>query len=194
MHSRRLACLLLGLWLGGGLFMEWVSRVNLLAVDRLLAEPSPGASLRIKTLGKDQAYLLLRYQANERNRYDYEIWEIVQVVLSTFFFFFLLFATTEGKFSLSLALLLMVFVVGQRFILTPEIRAVGRLLDFGSPVQLAGDSAKFHVMHYTYTAIEVCKWLIQLLLAGILIGRGRLRSSETRQPVTVTAKASRYDR
>src|ERR1035438_7375562 len=35
MHSRRLACLLLGLWFGGGAFMQWISTENYRAVDRL---------------------------------------------------------------------------------------------------------------------------------------------------------------
>src|SRR5579872_175115 len=108
MHSRRLACLLLGLWLGGGIFMEWMARENLLAVDRMIAQPAPAATLRIKLMGKEQAYLLLRYQANEENRYCYEVWEGMQVALSAVFFFFLLFGTTEGKVSLALALAMMI--------------------------------------------------------------------------------------
>src|SRR5690348_7945786 len=99
MHSRRLACFLLGLWLGTGVFMEWVSRENLAAVDRLLAQPDPAAAVRIamldKTLGKNETRLLLRHQASEQNRYYYELWEIVQLVVAAGFFFFLLFGTTE---------------------------------------------------------------------------------------------------
>jgi|SRR5579863_718052 len=196
MHSRRLACLLLGLWLGAGVLMAWVARENLLGVDRLLAQPDPAATLRIKALGRDQAHLLLRYYGSEQNRHFYELWEIVQVVLSAVFFFFLLFGTTEGKFSLTLALLLMVLVVSQRFILTPETNALGRLLDFGSPDVLAGERAKFHVLHYTYDAVEAGKALIQVVLATILIARGRSRSAESRHTVAlgVGRGLPRYDR
>lgn len=173
--------------------MEWVARENLLGVDRMLAEPDPAATLRIKLLGRDQASLLLRYQANEQNRYCYEIWETAQVVLAALFFFFLLFGTTEGKTSLGLALLLMILVLTQRFLLTPEINAMGRLLDFGAGAP--GNPARLNVTQYMYTAVEMTKWGLEVILAALLIGRGRLRSSDNRQFAVPGARsAPRFDR
>jgi hypothetical protein len=195
MHSRRLACLLLGLWLGGGLLMQWVTRESLLGVDRVLAQPDPAATLRIKVLGRDQVRLLLRYEVSEQNRYNLELWEIVQVVLAAIFFFFLLFGTSEGKFSLTLALLLLVLVVAQRFVLTPEMKAMGRMLDFGSPSAVVGERAKYGVMHYAYLVVEASKWTLQAVLGFILITRGRLRSSDSRQKLDPNARGlPRYDR
>ena len=175
--------------------MEWVARENLLAVNRVLAQPSPAATLRIKALGKDQAYFLLRYQADEQNRFSYEVWEVVQMIIAASFFFFLLFGTTEGKFSLALALLLLILVLIQRFILTPEMGAIGKLLDFGGPSVLRGDRAKYQMMHYAYSAIEIGKWAVGLLLAALLVGRGGLRSSQGRRSAPQSPpRAVHYDR
>lgn len=60
MHSRRLSCFLLGLWLGGSLFMAWLDTGSLRSVDRLLEQPHPAVALQIETLGRDNARPLLR--------------------------------------------------------------------------------------------------------------------------------------
>jgi hypothetical protein len=154
----------------------WVTRDNLYSVDRLLAQPDPAASLRIRMLGKDEARLLLRYEVSEQNRYYGEIWEIAQVVLGALFFFFLLFGTTEGKVSLALGLVLLVLILLQRFLLAPELKALGKLLDFGPVSLLHGERARYRVVNAAYAGVELGKWIIQLALAGLLIGRRRPRS------------------
>jgi hypothetical protein len=169
--------------------MTWVARENLRSVDRLLAQPDPAATLRIKMLGRGEARLLLRYQASEQNRYYFELWEIVQIVLGGLFFFFLLFGTTEGKVPLALALVLVVLVATQRFLLTPDLTATGRLLDFGNPAGMLGERARFRVTHAAYDAIELGKWALQLVLAAFLIGRGRVRSGHSRQQFHMVDKA-----
>src|SRR5579863_5772905 len=91
MHTRRFACLLLGIWFAGGVFMQWISTQNYRVADRLLDQPNPAASLEFKVLGPAATRQLLRYQVAEENRYYFEAWETVQVMLGAFFFFFLLF-------------------------------------------------------------------------------------------------------
>jgi len=150
--------------------MAWVATENFATVDRLLKQSDPAATLRIKLMGKDQARLLMRYEASELNRYYFETWEIVQVVLGAFLFFFLLFGTGEGKVSLALALLLLIIVLVQRFALTPEIIAIGRMLDFPTP-DSAGYRGKFLVMHSAYVGVELAKWAMQLILVAVLIGK-----------------------
>ena len=62
MHPRRLACFILGLWLGGGLLVAWAAADSFRAVDRLLAAPSPEASLRLRALGPSATRALFRYE------------------------------------------------------------------------------------------------------------------------------------
>jgi hypothetical protein len=176
MHSRRLACFVLGVWLAGSLFLSWVATENLLAVDRIMAEPNPGAALEIKALGPGEARLLLRHEASEQNRWLFANWEIIQIVLGSVFFFFLLFGTHENKISLLLVLLMLILVLLQRFLLTPELTGLGRLTDFVPDVPSGGHN-KFWVIQNAYTVAELCKLGLGLALTVRLIVRGRGRSS-----------------
>src|SRR6185369_314677 len=98
MHPRRLACFIMGLWLGGGLLVAWMVTDNFRAVDRLLVDPRPEAAARLKPLGPSNARMLLRYEVSERNRALFRDWEAAQIIGGLLFFFYLLFGTTERKF------------------------------------------------------------------------------------------------
>jgi hypothetical protein len=168
------------MWLAGGLLITWLVNINGRAVDHLLVEADPAATLRIKVLGPTETAMLLRYEAAELTRHQLELWELTQLCLGTFFLFFLLFGTSEGKFSLALALLLLVCVLVQRFIVSPEIVSLGKATDFLSPAAGEGYRAKLLVMEGAYFGIEIGKWVLMVVLAGILIGRGRARGRSNR--------------
>ena len=168
--------------------MAWVATENFGTVDRILGQPDPAATLRIKMLGRDQARLLMRYEASEMNRYFFEMWEIVQIVVAGFFFFFLLFGTNEGKIPLALALVLLAIVLAQRFLLTPEIVAIGRLIDFTSDP--GGYRAKFQVLHSAYVGLEMGKWGLQVLLAALLVTHRPRQSPNMVQPYPVVQKST----
>jgi hypothetical protein len=189
MHYRRIASFLLGLWLGGGLFMAWVATENFHSVDRLLAQPSPLVSTQIKALGTGGARLLLRYQAAEQNRWYFESWEAVQIVLGTGFFFFLLFGSSEGKFSLLLALLMLLIVLVQRFLLTPELVGLGRTIDFIPADVPSTERNKFWMVHGAYSGIEILKWGLGLVLGARIIWLRAGRSGDTRQDLDLIDKA-----
>ncbi len=190
MHSRRLACFILGLWVAGGMFMAVVAIENLRSVDRLLNSPNPVASLEFRTLGTQSSRLLLRYAASEQNRYLVENWEIAQIFLGILFFLFILFGTHEGKFSLFVGLALLLITVAQRLFLTPEIVAVGRTMDFVPPDAQSGARIKLMVLQRGYELIELFKWIVALSLAGRLVFARRSRSSraEVKQQLDMLKK------
>jgi len=177
MHSRRLACFVLGVWLAGGVFMAWVATENFRSVDRLLDHSHPAASLEFRSLGPQASRLLLRYAASEQNRYFFENWEVAQIILGILFFLFLLFGTHEDKFSLIMALVLLIITVGQRLAVTPELVALGRSLDFLPPDTAAAERTKFMLLHRGYEAIEAVKWVVVLILAGRLFITRRRKAS-----------------
>ena len=74
MHSRRIACLLLGLWMGAGLWMLWVAADNVASADRLLVAPNAYAAAYLKSLGRVQLSPLTHYLANEQNRSLFQTW------------------------------------------------------------------------------------------------------------------------
>jgi hypothetical protein len=180
MHARRFACFVLGLWLAGGLFVAWLSSLNLQTADRLVAQASPTARLELKVLGPN-ARALLRYQASEANRRYYRQWETAQIMLGCAFLALMLFGSQESKFLLAGILLLVLMVVFQRFVVTPAFVAQGRLLDFASPGATSGEHSQYLVLAGGYYGVEGVKWLLILILTGWMVfsrkGSGRSRDS-----------------
>jgi hypothetical protein len=180
MHARRFACFVLGLWLGGGLLVAWLTRVNLKMADHLESHARPAARLELKARGANAA-ALARYQAAEENREFRRVWEIAQLILGCGFFGLMLFGSRESKFLLAGILLLILVVALERFIMTPAITARGRLLDFSVPEAAWGESNRYRVLEISYGAVEGVKWLLTAILAGRLVfsrkGSGRSRDS-----------------
>jgi hypothetical protein len=169
MNFRRLACLLLGLWLGGSAFMAMVAAENFRSVDRLLAHPAPLAAQHIEGMGPTVARMFLRYQAAEQNRWYFETWDSAQIVIGLLLLFVLLFGTGEGKFTLALPVLMLGVALVDRLLLTPAIIAQGRLIDFVPPGIQSLERNRFQVMHGAYSSLEIAKWVLGLVLAGKLL-------------------------
>ena len=162
MKIRCLACWLTGCWIAGSLFMIMVATENFRSVDRLLAAPA-GASALAGKLGHGEARTFLRYQVSEQNRWYFEHWEWIQVVL----ILALLGATLgQGKSLWIAAALMLALLAAQRFYITPEIVRIGRLIDF-APEAL--ERKTFWEFHGAYSGIELTKLALGVFLAGRLI-------------------------
>jgi hypothetical protein len=188
-HFRRFTCLILGVWLGGIVVMAMVATQNFRTVDRILLAPHPGAAQDLKTIGHDSARMLFRWEAGEQNRWLFETWETAQVVLGLAVFFVLLFGSTETKYSLTLSLLMLVAVILQRFLLTPMMTGLGRLIDFVPPGAHSPERIKFGVLHMGYMGIEISKCVFGLLLAIKLLMRTRRKSGQAAGDIDVVDKA-----
>lgn len=178
MHFRRLACFLLGAWIGGSLFMAFVATQNFRSVDRLLVAPSPSAAQHIQVLGHDAARTFLRYQVSEQNRWYFETWEGFQLGLGLALFFLLLFGTDTGKIPLLLSLLMIVSVGVARFYLTPQIVHLGRLIDFVPADTGSPERSQFWTLHTEYSVLELVKWGLGFSLAAKLILRSRRKPGQ----------------
>jgi hypothetical protein len=171
MHFRRLACVLLGAWLAGGLFMAAVATQNFRSVDRLLAKPEPPARQQLDKLGRDAARALLRYQVAEQNRLYFETWGMLEIVIGFVLLMVLLFGSSETNLTLLLALLMLLIALVQRLVLTPEIVILGRIIDFVPAAQPSAERVQFWMLHATYSSIEVLKWGLGLVLTARLLFR-----------------------
>jgi hypothetical protein len=178
MHARRLACFLLGIWLAAGLVLAWVAGENLHQVDRLLSRADPAATLRFAPLGEN-ARPIMRFQASETNRELFATWENVQLFYGTMVFGLILFGSRENKYVLGGILVLMALVVAQRFILTPELVHLGRLIDFVPATAPSAERNQFWVVHKAYVAVEAVKWMLLLALTGGMVF-SRKRSGRSR--------------
>jgi hypothetical protein len=168
--------------------MAWVAAESLSSVDRLLAQPHPVATAQFKALGRADARLLLRYQVSEQNRWYFENWETAQIIMGVLFFFFVLFATSENKFALSVVLVMIAGVLVQRFLLTPGVISLGRMIDF-APNAPSGERTQFWVLHSWHWGVELVKWGLGLALAARLIARRSRRSGHVRQELNLVDKA-----
>jgi hypothetical protein len=174
MRARRIACLLLGFWLGACVLMAWITTDSFRAVDRLLVEPNPVASPLIHGLGS-KARMLFRYQVSEQNRAAFATWEMVQLAFGAGLFLFLLFGSRERKLPMILVLVMLAVVAVQRLLFTPTLVNLGRSLDFAAAD--SGSRSAFWVAHSAYSGAEVFKWLVGLFLGLKLAGRSRSRDS-----------------
>lgn len=180
MLNRRLACLLLGLWFGGGVAMMFVATQNFASVTRLLADPLPQAHKIIEQTGYENARLFLRYQVGEQNRFYFETWEQVQLALGTVLFLLLLLGTREGKAVLALNLGMMATLLFMMFLVTPNIVGLGRILDFSAPTQFPNERAQFRGYHIAWSTLEVVKLVMGCVLAGLLM-RVRTKNNDPRE-------------
>ena len=83
-----------------------------------------------QTLGPENARLLLRYLAGEENRLFFTSWELAQIALGVLLTAILLLAI-KSRLLAGMAGAMLIIVLFQHFRVTPEMIALGRLVDFG---------------------------------------------------------------
>jgi hypothetical protein len=83
----------------------------------------------------------------------------------------------------------LVVVIVQRFLLTPTMTSLGRMIDFVPDTVRSPERIKFGVLHLGYAGLEAFKCLIGILLAGKLLVRSRRKSSQAAGDVDVIDKA-----
>lgn len=167
MQLHRLASLILGIWLGVAIFMDFVATQNFRTVSRVMGSLDVRAvETARKVSDPDALRMLLRYFAGETNRYLFEQWEWAELMLGLALVVVLLFCRPYQKFALTLCMLMILVVVAQRFKLTPAITDLGRELEFS-----VSASRRFEVYHAVYGYSEIAKLVMGLLIAARLLIR-----------------------
>jgi hypothetical protein len=180
MHRYRIAAFLTGCLILGSLFMIFVATQNFGTVDRVLAAPPHEATQMFQTLGPENARLLLRYLAGEENRLFFTSWELAQIALGALLTVILLLAI-KSRLLAGLAGAMLILALFQHFRVTPEMIALGRLVDFGGGSGSAAYS-QFWRLHGLYGGLEVVKLVLLAVVAGVLLFG---RSGKTPQQVEV---------
>jgi hypothetical protein len=116
---------------------------------------------------------VLKHQVIEMNRWLFQSWENLQIAIGAFFFCYLLFGTMEGKFTLALALLMLVLTAVQRIGISPTLGGLGSSLDYLPPETVAGERAKFWLLHGAYIGIELVKLGLGGIVCAIVLSRSR---------------------
>ncbi|MEO7144454.1 MAG: hypothetical protein ABI165_13225 [Bryobacteraceae bacterium] len=176
MHTRRIAGFLLGALTIGCLIVDFAAAENLRGVERIMQSPAPEASKMVQALGYTQARALLRYAANEANRFDFETWEWTEIVLGAGLLLVTLAGTRGNKFATLVCVAILCAICFQRFFIRPEIVWLGRAFDFAPLDGATAQRNRYWTMRQAYDAIEVLKLLLSASLAGYLfIFRAKLR-------------------
>jgi hypothetical protein len=165
----RLASFIVGIWLGVGIFMDFVAVENFHNVGRVLGSMDLRAVETAKKVGdQDAARMLLRYSAGEANRYLFEQWEWAELMLGLALLLVLVYSGAHQKWTLPLCFLMMCLVAAERFKVTPAITQLGRELEFSSSA-----SRRFAAYHAAYGYIELTKLALGFILALRLLIRPR---------------------
>jgi hypothetical protein len=185
MHKYRVAAFLAGCLILGSLFMIFVATQNFGTVDRVLAAPPQEATQMFQTLGSENARLLLRYLAGEENRLFFSSWEWAQIALAALLTAVLLLAI-KSRLLAGMTGAMLIVGLFQHFQVTPQMIALGRLIDFGG----AGVAyTQFWRLHGLYGVLEVVKLVLLIVVAGILLFGRRAKTS---QPLEVNSPVSTF--
>jgi hypothetical protein len=157
--------------------MDMVVTQNFRSVDRLLAEPAPGAAPQLQKLGPG-ARVLLRHQVSEQNRWYFEIWGLIETGLGAALLVVLLFGSSEKNFSLLICLLMLLIAILQRFALTPQMVFLGRIIDWIPADQPSPERSRFWLLHHAFVGLELLNWTLGLVLTAKLLFRSRKRGGD----------------
>ena len=161
---------LLGLWISGSLFMTAVATQNFRNVDRLLAAPSDPARKMIQGLGHDSARQLLRYHSSELNRLYFVWWEAAQLAIGIALLIVLARAKC-GKLCIVGAAVMLAITAAMHLLVTPQVVSLGRLIDFLPQGVESSERSQFWKLHGLYSALEVVKIALALLISGLFLLR-----------------------
>lgn len=174
MHYSRIAAFLLGALVLGSLFMAFVATENFQTVNEMLKSPPPPAEQMIRTLGAENARLLLRHLAGEENRLFFQNWEVAQLALGLALLAFLL-VGGKSRILLGLAAAIVALTIFQHFRITSELVWQGRSIDFVPAAAESTARQHFGKLHAAYGVIEAAKLLLMLAIAGFLFPYRRRR-------------------
>lgn len=158
---RGLSVLLLGAWLGAGIFTDLAVTQNFRAVDRFL-ESAP-----LSAQDRATERILLRRNAAEENNWIFQNWERLEFAIGGVLLFLLLFGEKPGISTLTLGITLPAIVAAEHFFLTPRIIDLGRIV--GDLPATDPAARTFWIMHGLYGGLDILKILVGLGLAAVLL-------------------------
>lgn len=172
MHSRRFLAFFVGLWLAGLLIVTYVTTFSTRTVNAVMENPPHEASQWIDILGKDRTRILLQHYNAEANRSLLEAWGYADLVLCAFILITAV-MIKSGKPAMVASALLLILCLASVFLLTPQVVAVGRLLDFRSDFPLPPERAQFASLNGMFQGVNFVRALAAAILAGLLMHRSQ---------------------
>lgn len=170
---RRIAALILGLWLGAAVFADFAVTQNFKNVEGFLSDPGAvSTSIEMNRIGRWKERIIIRRYVAELNNDLFESWEWMELLLGAVLFASLFFGERPQKWMLAVPLGMLLIVVAQRFYLTPQVNEMGRkLADLSAKDPL---NKTFWTFHGIYSGAEIVKLLLGVSLAARLGVKGKV--------------------
>jgi hypothetical protein len=182
-RNRRLACLILGIWLGASVFANVFPVFRTAAVAAFIAQPgSTTTATQIKQTGAKAAGFLLRRFTSDLNALVLTFWEWAEVGIAVILFLLVLFAGRPPRSALILLPAMLAIVLIQLFVVTPQIASAARDADeFQGSALIANPSlGPLVVFQRIYTGTEILKLLMGCgVAARLMVRRSGGSSGET---------------
>jgi len=185
MHTRRFVAFLLGVWLGGMLFVAYTTSANSSTTKSILENAPEGPRRLIELSGLERSATLLNYNTAELNRTLIESWEWLQLAIGLGVVCTLPFAMRLKWTYLIAAVVMFIIAIAQRSLLTPQMIGLGRMLDMaGGTVwtqdELWKERRNLHTLEQLYFSGDIVKAMIGLGLTGALLIFRRKTSLKSR--------------
>ena len=164
----------LGLWLAGMVMVVYVASLSLRTVDSVMAIPPHEASKWIDVLGKDKVRTLLLHGSSEVNRSLFEFWGNADLIICVFLLVAMV-MTKSGKVMIIFTAVLLLLGTASTFLLTPQMVAVGRQLDFRVVFPVPPEIVQFAALERMYFGVS----LVRVLLVGTMVAMLLNRSSRS---------------
>ena len=164
----------LGLWLAGMVMVVYVASLSLRTVDSVMAIPPHEASKWIDVLGKDKVRTLLLHGSSEVNRSLFEFWGNADLIICVFLLVAMV-MNKSGKVMIILTAVLLLLGTASTFLLTPQMVAVGRQLDFRVVFPVPPEIVQFAALERMYFGVS----LVRVLLVGTMVAMLLNRSSRS---------------
>ena len=155
----------LGLWLAGMGMVAYVAPLSLRTVESVMTVPPHEASKWIDVLGKEKVRTLLLHGSSEVNRSLFEFWGNVDLVVCGFLFVAVV-MNKSGKVLIILSGVLFLLGTASAFLLTPQMVAVGRQLDFRVVFPVPQELIQFTALQNMYFGVG----LVRILTVGTMVG------------------------
>lgn len=182
-HSMRLAACIVGMWLGGLLVVGLAIPTGFRAVDTILKDPGPEAGKLIEKLGPADARILMRHAVATGNRQFFYLWGFTQVVLAGILLTYLVFGTSTGRVSLTLAGVMFLLAVWMMLWLIPEVDTLSRALEFDQSVANGPTGVTFRALHRMFGAAEGAMAVLALVLLVRFLRHTRIQLTHHRSGV-----------
>lgn len=165
MHTRRLLCFLLGMWLATNIFIWIAASANSWMADTILASPDAPLAGIVKQSGYDTVRKVMMHEASEVTRFLFSGWGWIQLTLAIAVLGMLL-SLKLGPVHLAAGALALLMTLAMHFLLTPQITGLGRVLDFIPANGMIAERSRLASLAGFY---KFSQSLVMLVSAGLLV-------------------------